>query len=74
MRHHRAFALLAVALLGVAACSDDDDTAADPFTAAEEGVLVIELSDFAFGPLPETVPAGTKLAIENTAATELTVE
>ncbi len=58
----------AVALSGVAACSADEETTADtdtttsvadPFTAVEEGVL------------PETVPAGTKLTIENNAETEL---
>jgi hypothetical protein len=79
--HHRAFALLTVASLSVVACSDYDDEAtadtetttsvASPASAVEDGVLAIELSDFTFGSLPPSVPAGTKLTIENTAETEL---
>jgi hypothetical protein len=37
----------------------------------EDGVLTIEMSDFAFGGLPASVPAGTRLAVENTSSTEL---
>jgi hypothetical protein len=37
----------------------------------DDGVLTIELSDFAFDGLPESVPAGTKLAVENTSSTEV---
>ena len=36
-----------------------------------DGVLTVELSDFAFEGLPESVPAGTKLAVENISSTEL---
>jgi hypothetical protein len=35
------------------------------------GVLTVEMSDFEFGGLPESVPAGTKLAVENTSSIEL---
>jgi hypothetical protein len=34
-------------------------------------VLTIELSDYTFGELPESVPAGTKLAVKNIAEGEL---
>jgi hypothetical protein len=54
--------------------SHPDTTATDAPTATavvEEGVLTIVLSDYAFGGLPESVPAGTKLAVENISEAEL---
>lgn len=81
MRHHPTIALLAVAALtGLTACGDDattaDTTAATAAasttgTVVDGGVLTIALGDFAFGGLPEAVPAGTKLAVENTSTSEL---
>lgn len=44
---------------------------APPTTLADDGVVTIALSDFAFGGLPESVPAGTRLAIENISEAEL---
>jgi hypothetical protein len=49
----------------------DPGTAPAPTTAVDDGVLTIVLSDFAFGGLPESVPAGTKLAVENISHAEL---
>lgn len=82
MRHHRPIVLLAVAaVMGMTACGDDGPTTdlaagtptstTTPTAALDDGVLTVELTDFAFGGLPESVPAGTKLAVENTSATEL---
>lgn len=48
-----------------------DSTAPAPSTAPDDGVLRIVLSDYAFGGLPASVPAGTKLAVENISQTEL---
>lgn len=51
---------------------DTDDTTAPPTASPiEDGVLTIEMSDFAYGGLPASVPAGTKLAVENTSTTEV---
>jgi hypothetical protein len=81
MKHHRKIALLAIAAFtGLIACGGDDtsiDTTVEPPAPTttpvvdDDGVLTIELSDFAFGGLPESVPAGTKLAVENTSNVEL---
>lgn len=63
----RRAATIALALGGVAtlaACGDDAGAAAD-------GVLEVTLSDFRFGDLPDEVPAGTRIAIENTSDVEL---
>lgn len=52
----------------------DTTPASEPTTTAvvdDDGVLTIALSDFAFGGLPESVPAGTKLAVENISEAEL---
>lgn len=46
------------------------NAAAQP-TPLVDGVLTIQLDDFSFENLPETVPAGTKLAVDNSAPTEL---
>ena len=45
----------------------------EPATTAvvDDGVLTIVLSDYAFGGLPESVPAGTKLAVQNISQAEL---
>jgi hypothetical protein len=51
----------------------DTDTSSTPSPASpiDDGVLTVELSDFAFDGLPESVPAGTRLAVENTSPVEL---
>lgn len=56
-------ALAAAPLL--AACGEEHGAAADG------GVLTVELTDFSFGDLPDEVPAGTRLAVENASTTEL---
>ncbi|HEX7134777.1 MAG TPA: hypothetical protein VF228_19535 [Iamia sp.] len=50
-------------------------TAASPLDDAtdngvEDGVLTVELVDYGFEGLPESVPAGTKLEVENTSTSE----
>lgn len=63
----RRAAALAVAVGGLStlgACGDDAGAAAD-------GVLEVTMSDFHFGDLPDEVPAGTRLAIENASDVEL---
>jgi hypothetical protein len=61
-------ALLAALALGctatLSACGDDAGAAAD-------GVLAVTMADFHYGDLPDEVPAGTRLTIENTSTTEL---
>lgn len=60
--------LLAVALtatLALSACGDDGDT------AFADGVLHIEMDDFTYGDLPQTVPAGTRIEVSNSSDTEL---
>ncbi|QYG95236.1 hypothetical protein HC251_24265 [Iamia sp. SCSIO 61187] len=42
----------------------------DATTEVEDGVLTVELVDYAFENLPESVPAGTQLAVENTSTEE----
>lgn len=39
--------------------------------SADPGVVTIELRDFTFDGLPESVPVGTKLTVHNTSSTEL---
>jgi hypothetical protein len=48
----------------LSACGDDAGAAAD-------GVLEVTMADFHYGDLPDEVPAGTRLTIENTSTTEL---
>lgn len=60
-----AIGLGSIALLGMSACGDDADA------AVRDGVLTVTLSDFEFGGLPDEVPAGTRLSIENDSAGEL---
>lgn len=63
----RLLAVLAAGAVLLPACADDakaDDRVVD-------GVLTVDLADFTFGDLPDRVPAGTRLAVENAAATEL---
>ncbi len=68
MRYHRTIAVLAAAsVLGLSACGDDDSTDGP----IDDGVLTVEMSDFAFDGLPESVPAGTKLVVENNSTAEL---
>ena len=59
--------LAAVAPLTLAACGDDADAAG----GISDGVLTVDLADFSFGELPESVPAGTRLAVESASDTEL---
>lgn len=69
-RHRLLLACLAAAGLLLAGCGDDGD--ADP-DGADTGDAVVEvgLTDYAFVDLPETVPAGTRLTVANTADEEL---
>lgn len=74
-----------VPLLALTACGDDDDSSpeaaaststapAAPDDAAEPEVpedVVVRAVDYAFEGLPEEVPAGTKLSLENGSAEEL---
>lgn len=47
-------------------------THADEGTPAqvEDGVLTVEVTDYSFGELPETIPAGTRLDLTNTSSVE----
>lgn len=68
VRFGRQALIAAVAIAGAAtlsACGDDAGA------AAEDGVLTVEMADFHYGDLPEEVPAGTRLTIENTSTAEL---
>jgi len=68
VRFGRHALIAAVAIAGAAtlsACGDDAGA------AAEVGVLTVEMADFHYGDLPEEVPAGTRLTIENTSTAEL---
>jgi hypothetical protein len=75
-RTAHALALVALAL-GVVACSDDPPAASGPTTAAvdehADHVETIEVGavDFSFEDLPERIPAGTRLTLENRAPSEL---
>lgn len=61
-RRAAALALGGAAILG--ACGDDTG-------AAEDGVLEVTMSDFEFGDLPDEVPAGTRLVVDNVSQVEL---
>jgi hypothetical protein len=68
--------VLAGLVLGVAACSDDPPAASGPTTTADahaEHAEVIEVGavDFAFEDLPDRIPAGTRLTLDNRAPDEL---
>lgn len=58
-------AVLALALLALAACGDDDSADAGPAT------YVIEAVDFAFDDLPDTIAAGSRLELTNSSPSEL---
>lgn len=60
-----AIALGSIAVLALSACGDDADA------AIRDGVLTVTLSDFEFGGLPDEIPTGTRLTIENESAGEL---
>jgi hypothetical protein len=60
-----ALILLMCAPLAFAACGDDTDA------NAADGVLDVTLGDFSFGDVPDEVPAGTRLQVENVSDTEL---
>jgi hypothetical protein len=47
-----------------------DDTGDTEPAAVEDGVLTVEVSDYSFGELPETIPAGTRLEVTNTSSVE----
>ncbi len=57
-------ALLGLGLAPLVACGDDND-------AAAPDVLSIEMSDFSFGDLPDEVPAGVSIEVENVSDSEL---
>ena len=38
--------------------------------AVEDGVLTVEVTDYSFGDLPDTIPAGTKLDLTNASSVE----
>ena len=57
-------ALAIGSVAGLSACADDAG-------AADDGVLEISMADFSFGDVPDEVPVGTRLEIENTSETEL---
>lgn len=64
IRRFSLVALVAGGAVTLSACGDDAGAAAD-------GVLAVEMADFHFGDLPDEVPAGTRLTIENTSTSEL---
>jgi plastocyanin len=80
-----ATATLVGAALALTACGSDDgsdaasdDTGAAPDEGASttespaaDGVVEVELADFAFEGLPASVPAGTRLTVTNTSEVEL---
>lgn len=53
------------AALAFSACGDDGGT------ADEAGVVAVEAVDFGYKNLPDTVPAGTRLTLSNSAPSEL---
>lgn len=61
----RLVAFSGAAAFALGACGSDDQG------AIVDGVLTVEMSDFTFGDLPDEVPVGTELAVENTADSEL---
>jgi hypothetical protein len=79
VRSHRPLsrisALAVVACLALGACGDDDATAAaepvGPRSAPNSQTVEVVAVDFEFERLPERVPAGTKLTLDNRAPTEL---
>ena len=81
MKSIRRFGLAAVIVVlasgAVAACDDDDDDAQSDDTTEETTgtdeapVVEVELADFEFVGLPDTVPVGTKLTVTNTSEAEL---
>lgn len=76
LRIVRALAVVGLALLG-AACSDDPPEASGPTTAAAPDhaghaeTIEVTAVDFSFEDLPDRIPAGTKLTLENRAPSEL---
>lgn len=79
LRIVRALAVVGLALLG-AACSEDPPEAAGPTTQAPEehaehgdpaATIEVGAVDFAFEDLPDRIPAGTRLTLENRAPDEL---
>jgi hypothetical protein len=60
-----ALLLLMCAPLAFAACGDDTDA------SASDGVLDVTLSDFSFGDVPDEIPAGTRLQVDNVSDSEL---
>ena len=56
----------ALAPVALAACGDDADAA-----GVTDGVLTVDLVDFSFGDLPDSVPAGTRLEVTNDSTGEL---
>lgn len=75
-RARRTVAVAVLAGLLLVACGDDDGTASTGSKPPAESVgndrpVKVELVDFAFENLPESVPAGTKLTVVNNSTGEL---
>lgn len=62
-------AAAAVAPIGLAACGSDEDDSAEP--AAEAGPVEIGAIDYAYTDVPESVAAGTQLALRNDSDVEV---
>jgi hypothetical protein len=65
--------LLATAFIGMG-CATDESTAVTTTTtsrSSHDDVIEVDAVDFAFRNLPRTVPAGTRLALTNSAGAEL---
>lgn len=60
-------ALAGLSAVALTACGSDAGAA----DGISDGVLTVELSDFSFGDLPDTVPAGTRLAVTSDSEAEL---
>lgn len=60
-------AILATGALALSACGDDTADAGE----LDDGVLDVTLTDFSFGEIPDEVPTGTRLQIDNRSTGEL---
>ena len=65
LRIRAAGLLLAAGAFTLAGCGADGDD------AVQDGVLTVEMDDFHYGDLPDEVPAGTRIAVENESENEL---
>jgi hypothetical protein len=60
----RASLLVAAGLTLLSACGSEA-------SAVDDGVLTVTTTDFAYGGIPDEVPAGTRLTVQNDSTTEL---